>query len=86
MSFPDTVPSLLTNLGPFALSYTLLEGGSGYFRMHAIQPYLLTGDLHLVPGAPRFSFPVYATYSTNVDAAALKVALAALRAATVAKK
>ncbi|WGS18843.1 MULTISPECIES: LysR family transcriptional regulator [unclassified Bradyrhizobium] len=86
MSFPDTVPSLLTNLGPFALTYTLLEGGSGYFRMHAIQPYLLTGDLHLVPGAPRFSFPVYATYSTNVDAAALDVALAALRAATVVKK
>ncbi|WGR98249.1 LysR family transcriptional regulator [Bradyrhizobium sp. ISRA443] len=86
MSFPDAAPSLLTNLGPFALTYTLLEGGSGYFRMHAIQPYLLTGDLHLVPGAPRFSFPVYATYSTNVDAAALDVALAALRAATVAKK
>ncbi|KWV49858.1 LysR family transcriptional regulator [Bradyrhizobium macuxiense] len=86
MSFPDTVPSLLTNLGPLALTYTLLEGGSGYFRMHAIQPYLLTGDLHLVPGAPRFSFPVYTTYSTNVDAATLEVALAALRAVALVKK
>ncbi|MVT67280.1 LysR family transcriptional regulator [Bradyrhizobium pachyrhizi] len=86
MSFPDTAPSLLTNLGPFALSYTLLEGGSGYFRMHTIQPYLLTGDLHLVPGAPRFSFPVYATYSTNVDTATLEVALAALRAIALVKK
>lgn len=86
ISFPETVPSLLTNLGPFALSYTLLEGGSGYFRMHAVQHYLLTEDLHLVPDAPRFSFPVYATYSTNVDTTALKVALAALRAATAVKK
>jgi DNA-binding transcriptional LysR family regulator len=86
VSFPELAPSLVTNLGPLALNYILLEGGSGYFRMHSVQSYLTAGALHLVPGAPRFSFPVYATHATNVDAAALEAALAALhKAASVGK-
>ena len=80
VSFPETVPSLVTNLGPLALSYILLEGGSGYFRCMWFNLTLATGELHLVPGAPRFAFPVYATHSTNVDTAALDAALTALRA------
>ena len=85
VSFPDTTPSLVANLGPLALNYVLLEGGSGYFRMHAVQPHLASGKLHLVPGAPRFSFPVYATHSTNVDAATLGAALTVLRAVAKAE-
>jgi LysR family transcriptional regulator, flagellar master operon regulator len=84
-SFPDVAPSLVANLGPLALNYVLLDGGSGYFRMHAVQPYLESGQLHLVPGAPHFSFPVYATYSTNVDASTLAAALAALRDVSTAE-
>ncbi len=83
VSFPDATPSLVANLGPLALSYILLEGGSGYFRLHAVQPHLASGELHLVPGMPKFSFPIYATYSANADAATLGVALAVLR--TIAK-
>lgn len=78
VSFPDSTPSLVVNLGPLGLNYILLEGGSGYFRMHAVQPYLETGKLHLVAGAPHFSFPVYAVHSANVDAATLRTALATL--------
>jgi DNA-binding transcriptional LysR family regulator len=78
-SFPDTTPSLVSNLGPLALSYILLEGGSGYFRMNAVQPYLESGELHLVPDAPRFSFPVYALHSSSADIATVSTALAALR-------
>jgi DNA-binding transcriptional LysR family regulator len=84
-SFPDVTPSLVANLGPLALNYVLLEGGSGYFRMHAVQPYLESGQLHLVPGAPHFSFPVYATYSTNVDSSTLATALAVLRGVSTAE-
>ena len=79
VSFPDSTPSLVANLGPLALSYVLLEGGSGYFRMNAVQEYLKSGQLHLVPGAPQFSFPVYALHSVNVDADTLGAALAVLR-------
>jgi DNA-binding transcriptional LysR family regulator len=84
VSFPDTAPSLVANLGPLALNYVLLEGGSGYFRMHAIQPYLDSGQLQLVPGAPHFSFPVYAARSINVDAEVLRAALTVLRAVSSA--
>jgi DNA-binding transcriptional LysR family regulator len=80
VSFPDMIPSMVANLGPLALDYIVSEGGSGYFRMHAAQPHLASGRLHLVPGAPQFSFPVYATYSTNADAATLDAALATLHA------
>ena len=74
------VQALVANLGPLALNYVLLEGGSGYFRMNAVQSYLKSGQLHLVPGAPHFSFPVYALHSVNVDAGTLGTALAVLRA------
>jgi hypothetical protein len=70
----------VANLGPLALNYVLLEGGSGYFRMNAVLPHLESGALHLVPGAPHFSFPVYAAHSTNVDADTLGAALTVLRA------
>lgn len=80
VSFPDSTPSLVANLGPLALAYILSEGGSGYFRMNAVRPYLESGELHLVPGAPQFSFPVYALHSVNVDVNTLGSALTVLRA------
>lgn len=52
---------------------------SGYFRMGAVQPYLQSGQLHLVPGAPHFSFPVYVLHSVNADVDTLKAALLVLR-------
>jgi hypothetical protein len=70
----------VANLGPLALNYVLLEGGSGYFRMNAIRPYLESETLHLVPGAPHFSFPVYAVHSANVDVDSVDAALTVLRA------
>jgi DNA-binding transcriptional LysR family regulator len=85
VSFPDAIPSVVANLGPLALNYILMDGGSGYFRMHVIRPYLESGKLHLVPGAPRFSFPVYAAHSANVDPAVLDAALTVLRSVARSK-
>jgi DNA-binding transcriptional LysR family regulator len=85
VSFPDAAPGLFVNLGPLGLSYLLAAGGSGYFRMHAVQSYLASGKLHLVPGAPQFSYPVYAVYSVEVDDAVLRPALAGLHAAAAAQ-
>lgn len=79
-SFPDAAsPGLFANLGPFALNYVLAAGGSGYFRMHAVEPYLASGQLHLVPGMPQFSYPIYVVYSTDLDDALIGPALAGLR-------
>jgi hypothetical protein len=74
-------PSLFVNLGPLGLSYILSSGGSGYFRMHAVQPHIASGRLRLVPGTPQFSYPVYIVHSVNADDAVLGPALAGLRMA-----
>ncbi|MBX9843389.1 MAG: LysR family transcriptional regulator [Xanthobacteraceae bacterium] len=78
-TFPEAAPSLFVNLGPLALNYVLEAGGTGYFRRQAIQPYLKAGRLHLVRGAPRFSYPVYVVHSAQADDALLEPALAGLR-------
>jgi LysR family transcriptional regulator, flagellar master operon regulator len=85
VSFPDVTSALFANLGPLALSYVISAGGSGYFRTEAVHHHLEAGRLHLVPGAPRFSYPVYVVYSANADEGVLAPALAGLRALTAVK-
>jgi hypothetical protein len=55
-------------------------GGSGYFRTRAVQPYLASGKLHLVTGAPSFSYPAYAIFSSDADEGPIKQTLGGLRA------
>lgn len=78
MSFPEATPSVFVNLGPLALSYILSAGGSGYFRMRAVLPHLTSRRLHLVPGMPQYSYPIYAVHSANADNEILGPALAGL--------
>lgn len=85
-SFPDTEGSgLSVNLGPLGLDYILAAGGAGYFRMHAVEPYLASGRLHLVPDMPQFSYPIYAVSSSDADATLLGPALAGLREVTTSR-
>ncbi|MGZ5174760.1 MAG: LysR family transcriptional regulator [Burkholderiales bacterium] len=80
LSFPElTDPGLFVGLGPLALNYILEVGGSGYFRMRAVQPYLDSGALRLIPDTPEFSYPAYAVYGTNAEPALIRKALDALR-------
>jgi hypothetical protein len=80
LSFPDlTDPGLFVGLGPLALSYILEAGGSGYFRLRAVQPYLDSGVLHRVPDAPEFSYPAYTVYGRNADPALIGKAVDGLR-------
>lgn len=78
MNFPDAAPDLFFDLGPLALSYVLSAGGSGYFRMSAVQPHLESGRLHLVSETPQFSYPVYAVHSANADESVVGPALVGL--------
>ena len=84
VTFPEAAPGLFANLGPLALNYVLSAGGSGYFRMRAVQPHIESGQLHLVPEMPRFSYPVYVVHSANADDAVLGPALAGLRTISTA--
>lgn len=80
LSFPDVInPGLFVGLGPLALSYIVEAGGSGYFRMRAVKPFLESGKLHLVASAPSFSYPIYAVRSANTDEALIRKAIDGLR-------
>jgi len=81
ISFPEvTNPGLFVGLGPLALRYILEAGGSGYFRTRAVRQYIDNGQLHVVHGAPEFSYPAYAVYSVKSDETLLAPALRGLRA------
>jgi DNA-binding transcriptional LysR family regulator len=80
LTFPEqSNPGTYVGLGPLGLQYILKAGGSGYFRQKAVAPYLASGRLSLVRGAPEYLYPAYAVYSEGADAKAVMPALAGLR-------
>lgn len=74
-----TDPGLFVSLGPLGLGYILQAGGTGYFRLGAVQPHLESGRLELVKDAPEFSYPAHAVYAEGGDAELIQTALAGLR-------
>ena len=67
-AFPDLGPGVVSiSYGPLALDYVLAQGGSGYFRMAAVRPFIEDGRVELVPESPEFSYSSYLVYSTRVD-------------------
>jgi len=65
-AFPElSSPPVSISLGPLALGYLLSVGGSGYFRVGAARPFLDSGRLRRVAGAPEFSYSAYALYATQ---------------------
>jgi DNA-binding transcriptional LysR family regulator len=80
IKFPDLAnPGLFVDLGPLGLNYILRCGGSGYFRARTVRPFLKSKQLHLVPRAPKYSYPVHVVYSASGDSTLLEPALRALR-------
>ena len=80
LTFPQlSNPGTYVDLGPLALQFILNAGGSGYFRTQAVAPYLRSGRLKLVRGAPEFLFPAYAVYAEAADSKVVTPALAGLR-------
>lgn len=81
LAFPERAnPGTYVGLGPLGLQLILRDGGSGYFRLQAVAPYLRTGRLTLVRGAPEFVYPAYAVYSQDADdPKVVEPALAGLR-------
>ncbi len=78
-SFPDApAAGVAFNLGPLALNYVLLAGGTGYFRLSSVKPHLASGKMHLVKGMPQFSFPIYVVSSADSDDRLLGPALEGL--------
>lgn len=65
-SFPDFIgPALTANIGWLGLQHILENGGSGYFPVRLAQPYLESGRLVRLHGAPEFHLPAYVVYPTD---------------------
>ena len=81
-AFPDAGPGVVSiSYGPLALDYMLAQGGSGYFRMAAVRPFLDDGQLELVTDSPEFSYSAYVVYSTRADEGVIARVRHGLRAA-----
>jgi DNA-binding transcriptional LysR family regulator len=81
-AFPDAMPGTVSiSYGPLALDYVLARGGSGYFRMAAVRPFLEDGRLALVTNAPEFSYSAYVVHSTGADESVTARVRRGLRAA-----
>jgi hypothetical protein len=52
--------------------------------MHVVEPLIASGQLHLVPGAPQFSYPIYVVTSADAEHSLLDPALAGLRSVAAA--
>jgi DNA-binding transcriptional LysR family regulator len=72
-------PALHVGLGPLGLGYILAAGGSGYFRMSVVRPFLEGGQLRLVSGAPEFVYPAYTVHAETGNAEVVRIALDGLR-------
>ncbi len=69
-AFPEfTSRGVSVSYGPLALIYLLRVGGTGYFRLSAVRPYLEDGQLHRVGGAPEFAYSVHMVYSARTESA-----------------
>lgn len=79
VAFPELSTGTFVGLGPLGLRYILATGGSGYFRLKMVQPYLDDGRLRLVADAAPIAYPAYAVYSESADRRMLAPALAGLR-------
>lgn len=80
-AFPElSSPPVSISLGPLALGYLLSAGGSGYFRVGAARPFLESGRLYRVAGAPEFSYSAYALYATQQRSEVMEQVRSGLRA------
>jgi DNA-binding transcriptional LysR family regulator len=55
-------PALTANIGWLGLQHVLMNGGTGYFPLRIVLPFLATRRLHVVTGAPEFVMPAYVVY------------------------
>jgi DNA-binding transcriptional LysR family regulator len=78
--FPNWAnPGVFVSLGPLGLGYILQAGGTGYFRLRAVRPYLESRQLRLVKGAPQFHQTAYLVHSSSADAKLVDAALRGFR-------
>ena len=86
-SFPDFIgPAVTANIGWLGLQHILETGGSGYFPVRLVRPYLADGRLVRLQGAPEFSLPAYMVYASEGRPDFLDEALQVIRDVAAGEK
>jgi LysR family transcriptional regulator, flagellar master operon regulator len=86
-SFPDFLgPAVTANIGWLGLQHILETGGSGYFPVRLVRPYLADGGLVRLQGAPEFSLPAYMVYASDGRPDFLDEALQVIRDVAASEK
>lgn len=68
LALPElTNPGLTFSLGALAVEYVVNRQAAAYLPARYIKKYLDRGQLHLVPDAPRFPYPVWAVWRDDLD-------------------
>lgn len=71
---------LSANIGWLGLNFMLANGGSGYFPLRLLRPYLAAGHVFLVDEIPAISLPAYLVYPAQPETEYRTLALAGIRA------
>jgi DNA-binding transcriptional LysR family regulator len=83
LALPDlTNPGLTFSLGAMVAEYVINRQAAAYLPARYVKKYIDSGQLHLVPDAPRFPYPVWAVWRDDLDPDLAQLAKAEL--ATVA--
>ncbi len=84
-SFPELANTgLHLDLGVLGVSYLLQNYATGYFPERTVAPLIEAGQIAVVPGSRRFTYPVFAAYPDVEPHPLLGLVLEALRAQAAA--
>jgi len=79
-SFPQLErPPQVANIGWLGIQLTLANGGSCYLPVRMAAPFMESGRLHRINGAPEFNHPAYMVYPRESENPVLHKALEGLR-------
>ena len=80
LALPDlTNPGLTMALGAMGAEFIVNRKASAYLPARYVKRYLDSGQLHLVAGAPRFPYPVWAVWREDLDPEIRRVAQETLK-------
>lgn len=80
LNFPElSTPAMNLNVGTLGISFLLENKATGYFPLRIAEPFLQSGELKVIEGAPIFTYPTYVAYAEDQDKQLITIALEGLK-------
>ncbi len=79
IALPDMInPGLTFSMGSMATQFIKARSYATYLPARYVKRYIDSGELHLVPGAPQFPYPIWSTWREDMDPKVAKIARSTL--------